>query len=132
MQVFPGNLLQHTYADPENSDRLLGHNETERRGNYMDQLENLLPRGNRHLLLQLIKDCLRNAPSQRPTAEQLVTALEEMKASDRGAYGELATIEAVRHLNMTKALKNNSNLLAAKDEEIQQLHQQLEVNLKNV
>ena len=96
----------------------------------MDRLENLLPGGNRHLLLQLIKDCLRNALSQRPTAEQLVTALEEMKAGDRGVYGELATIEAVRHLNMTKALKDNSNLLAAKDEEIQQLHQQLEVNLK--
>ena len=130
MQVFPGNLLQHTYADPDNPDRLLGRNEAERRGNYLDRLENLLPGGNRHSLLQLIKDCLRNAPSQRPIAEQLVTALEEMKAGDQGAYGELATIEAVRHLNMTKALKVNSNLLAAKDEEIQQLHQQLEVNFK--
>ena len=98
----------------------------------MDQFENVLPEVNGRPLLQLIKDCLRNAPSHRPTAEQLVTALEEMKAGDRGAYGELATIKAVRQVKMTKALKDNSNLLAAKDEEIQQLHQQLEVNLKNV
>ena len=130
MQVFPGNLLQPNYADPENPDRLLGRNEAERRGNYMDRLENLLPGGNRHPLLQLMKDCLRNAPSQRPTAEQLVTALEEMKAGDRGAYGELATIEAVRQVKMTMALKDNSNLLAAKDEEIRQVHQQLQVKFK--
>ena len=74
-----------------------------------------------------MKDCLHNAPSQRPTAEQLVIALEEMKAGDQGAYGELATIEAVRQVKMTKALKDNSNLLAAKDEEIRQVHQQLQV-----
>ena len=129
-QVFPGNLLQPNYADPENPDRLLGRNEAERRGNYLDRLENLLPGGNRHPLLQLMKDCLHNAPSQRPTAEQLVTALEEINASDEGTYGELATIEAVRQVKMTKALKVNSNLLAAKDEEIRQLHQQLEVMLK--
>ena len=103
----------------------------DRRECYFEQLENLLPAAGpvKQVLFQLIKDCLRNAPSQRPTAEQLVTALEEMKGGDEGAYGELATIEAVRQVKMTKALKDNSNLLAAKDDEIRQLHQQLEVKL---
>ena len=96
----------------------------------MDQLENLLPGGNRHPLLQLMKDCLCNAPSQRPTAEQLVTALEEMKADIEGDYGDLATVEAVRQVNVAKSLKTRRNLLAAKDEEIQQLQEQLEVKLK--
>ena len=96
----------------------------------MDRLENLLPGENRHPLLQLVKDCLRNAPSQRPTAEQLVTALEEMKADVERDYGELATVEAVRQVKITKAMKNKRILLAAKDEEIQQLQEQLEVKLK--
>ena len=96
----------------------------------MDRFENLLPEGNRHPLLQLIKDCLRNAPSQRPTAEQLVTALEEMKADVERDYGELATVEAVRQVKITKAMKNKRSLLAAKDEEIQQLQEQLEVKMR--
>ena len=129
LQDFPGNLLQHTYADPENPDRLVGRTEAERRGNYLDRLENLLPGGNRHPLLQLIKDCLRNSPSQRPIAGQLVTALEEIKADVEGDYGDLATVEAVRQVKITKSLKNRRNLLAAKDEEIQQLQEQLEVKV---
>ena len=98
----------------------------------MDRLENLLPGGNRHPLLQLIKDCLHNAPSQRPTAEQLVTALEEMKADVEGAFGDLAIIEAVRQVNVAKSLMNRSNVLAAKDEEIQQLQEQLEVKFEKL
>ena len=77
-----------------------------------------------------MKDCLCNAPSQRPTAEQLVTALEEMKADVEGDYGDLAAVEAVRQVNVAKSLKTRRNLLAAKDEEIQQLQEQLEVKLK--
>ena len=96
----------------------------------MDRLENLLPGGNIHPLLQLIKDCLRNTPSQRPTAEQLVTTTEAMKADAEGGYRELATIEAVRQVKITKTLNNRSSLLAAKDEEIQRLQEQLEVKLK--
>ena len=82
----------------------------------------------------MIKDCLRNAPAQRPTAEQLVTALDEMKLVIEGDYGELAkvSIDAVRRVRTMKALKSRSedkvNELAAKDEQIQ-LQQQLAVRL---
>ena len=134
MQVFPGNLLQHTYADPDNPDRLIGRSEVGRRQAYFDQLEDLLPGGVRHLIINMIKDCLRNAPTQRSTAEQLVTALEGMKGVIEGGYGELATVDAVRQVRTMKALKSRSedklNELAAKDEQIQQLQQQLAVNSK--
>ena len=130
-QIFPGNLLQHNYADPSNPDRLLGHSEVKRRGVYFEQLENLLPRGNRHHLIQLIKGCLRNDPSQRLTSEQLVTALEEMKADIEGSYGVLAKVDAVRQVMTVKAFqqrkKENADELITKDQEIEHLQQQLQV-----
>ena len=104
-----------------------------RRQAYIDQLEDLLPGGIRRPLIQMIKDCLRNALAQRPTAEQLVTALDEMKLVIEGDYGELATVDAVRWVRTMKVLKSRSddkvNELAAKDEQIQQLQQQLAVRL---
>ena len=102
-----------------------------RRERYFEQLEDLLSGPVRQVLVPLIKECLQNAPSQRPTAEQLVTALEEMKADIEGDYGALATVDAVRQVKTMKALKAKSNdrvnELAAKEEEIQQLQHQLEV-----
>ena len=136
--MFPGNLLQHTYADPEHPGTLLGRSEVGRRGEYFDQLDDLpFPGRVRRVLVQLIKDCLRNDPSQRPSAEHLVSLLEEIKADVEGSYGELATLDAVRQVKTMKALKAKSNdkvnELAAKDEKIQQLQQQLEVrNVKSV
>jgi methylthioribose-1-phosphate isomerase len=81
----------------------------------------------------MIKDCLRNAPAQRPTAEQLVAALNEMKEIIEGDYGELATVDAVRRVRTMKALKSRNDdkvsELAVKDERIQQLQQQLAVSI---
>ena len=128
--MFPGDLLQPTYADPDNPDRLIGRSEVGRRQAYFDQLEDLLPGGVRRHLVQTIKDCLRNDPSQRPTAEQLVTVLEGMKCDVEGPCGELTIMDAVRQVKTAKALKKGKvDELAAKDQEIQQLQQQLEVHL---
>ena len=134
-QLFPGNLLQHNYPDPADPDQLVARSEVSRRERYFEQLENLLLATGpvKQVLIQLVKDCLHNIPSQRPTSEQLVTALEEIKADVEGDYGELATVDAVRQVKTMKALKAKSNdkvnELAAKDKEIQQLQQQLEVKL---
>ena len=102
----------------------MGRNEVERRQLYFEQLKD-------ETLVPLIKSCLHNSLSRRPTAEQLVRALEEARATIEGAYGELATVDAARQVRTMKALKNRSedkvNELAAKDEEIQQLQQQLAV-----
>ena len=126
--MFPGDLLEHNYADPDSLGRLVGRTEVERRQQYFDQLE-----GNVQLaqLVQLIKTCLHNDPSWRPTAEQLVTELERMKGDIEGPCGKLATVDAVRQVMTAMALKEKSeeklDELAAKEDEIQQLQQQTEV-----
>ena len=118
--MFPRDLLEHNYADSDSPGRLLGRTEVERRQLYFDQLE-----GNVQLV-RLVKTCLHNDPSQRPTAEQLVTELERMKGDVEGPLGKLATVDAVRQVMMAMALKEKSeekvDELAAKEEEIQQLH----------
>ena len=118
-QVFPGTLRQPTYHDPTNPERMLGRSEVERRGEYFEQLETKLPGGGQHPLVLLIKRCLHNRPSQRPTAEELLTALEEMK---EGLCSELEILEDSRHIVMMKALGR----VKGKDDEIRDLRQQLE------
>ena len=100
-----------------------------RRGQYFEQLEDQLSGRVKRVLIQLIKDCLHNSPPQRPTAEQLVTVLEGMKSVMEGCYGDLAMIDAVRHVKTMKVMKQNSDELLVKDEEIHHLQQQLEVSL---
>ena len=53
----------------------------------------------------MIKDCLHNAPSQRPTVEQLVTFLEEMKGDVEDPCGELATMDVARQVKIEMALR---------------------------
>ena len=130
-QVFPGDLLEHTYPDPNNPRQLMGRSEIDRRGTYLEYLEIGLRRSAGYPLVGVIKQCLENVPEERPTAEQLVTALEGMKGAIEGGYGELATVDAVRQVRTMKALKSRSedkvNELTAKDEQIQQLQLQLAV-----
>ena len=128
--MFPGNLLQHTYADPEHPGTLLGRSEVGRRGEYFDQLDDLpFPGRVRRVLVQLIKDCLHNDPSQRPSAEQLVSSLEVIKADVEGSCGGLAKVDAVRQVLTMKEFqqckKESTDELTVKTKEIQQLQQQL-------
>lgn len=104
---------------------MIGRSEVERRQAYFEQLEG-------KVLIPLIETCLHNDSSQRPTAEQLVTQLEEVKGDIEGPYGELATMDAARQVKTMKALmslrQGRKVQLAAKDQEsIQQLQQRLEV-----
>ena len=137
--MFPGDLLEHNYPDPENPDRLTGRTEVERRGEYFEQLEQSAFRQHQSMI-QLTKDCLHNTPSRRPTAEQLVVALEGMKADIEGPYGEFSKLDAVRQVAIMKALRGKeedvrektdelrekTDELTEKNGEIQQLQQQLQ------
>ena len=132
--MFPCNLIESTYPDPQNPDIVLGRSEIERRREYIVQLEKELLDGEHHPLTLMVKQCLQNAPSRRPTAEQLVLALEGIKSDIEGPYGNLAKLDAVRKVTMMKELlvrdaevKVKTNELEAKDNEIQQLQQQLQV-----
>ena len=85
--------------------------------------------------MQLTKDCLHNSPSRRPIAEQLVATLEGMRADIEGPCGgAVARADAVRRVVMMKAfigaqsaMREQTNELAAQNEEIRQLHSQIQV-----
>ena len=66
-QVFPRDLLPPTYADTQNPGHLLARSEVERRRNYIAPLHQQL--GERHPLVQLVKQCLDNNPANRPSAQ---------------------------------------------------------------
>ena len=90
-------------------------------------------KGQHHPLVQLSKQCLNNDPSLRPTAEQVVAALEEMEEEVEGPYGEFSRLDAVRQVSTMKALimkdvemGEKANELAAKNERIRRLHKKVE------
>ena len=81
----------------------------------------------------MVKQCLQNSPSRRPTTEQLVTDLHRVKNDIEGAYGELTKLDAVRQVVIMKTLKGReaevrekANEVLVKEEEIHHLQQQLE------
>ena len=134
LQIFPGDLLEPTYTDPDSRGKLLGRSEVERRVKYIEQLEDNCPRGGRHPFVQLVKRCLKNEPSDRPTAGDVLRSLEEMKATIDGPCEEVAKIDAVRQVVMMRAIlgretevRRKTDESAAKDEEIRHLQQELEL-----
>ena len=133
LQVFPGDLLEPTYPESEGSQNLVARSEVDRRSVYFQRLERKLPDGGCHPLVQLLKQCLRNTPSNRPTVEQVVASLEEMKADIEGSYGDITRADAVREVVMKRALSKSNREArekaaesAGKDVEIHQLQQELE------
>lgn len=132
-QIFPDELLEPTYFDPENHERLLARSEVERRHHYIEQLGNIFPSGEQHAFVQLLRRCLHNDNSLRPTSQELLTTLEILRADIEGPYGAVARAEAVGKVVMTRALKKRDLELIAKtnesvikDDEILQLQQELE------
>ena len=129
--MFPGDLLEHTYPDPNNPRQLVGRSEVDRRGTYFEYLEIELRRSVGYPLVDVLKQCLENIPEERPTAEQLVRVLEGLKEDIEGSCGELTTMDGARQVKTVLVLKKRSKVkvdeLTAREEEIQQLQQQLMV-----
>ena len=131
MQVFPGNLLEPNYVNPNNSDHLVPRSEVERRRGHFELLEGTML-GGHHPCVLMTKQCLHNSPSRRPTAEQLVATLEGMRADIEGLCGAVARAETVRQVVMMKTLKESeikvrdkTNELKRKDTHIQELQQHI-------
>ena len=103
----------------------------ERRREYINLLKKELRDGDQHPLIQMVKQCLQNAPSRRPTTEELMTSLERVRAESEGLYGKYTRLDATRQVAMIKEIvgkdKEVRDLLAAKDREIQLLQQQYQV-----
>lgn len=119
--------------DPEDPHRLAARTEVERRREYIQNLEDLLPTGERHPFVLLVKRCLHNDPAQRPTSEELITALEEIKAIIEGNYGSVTKIDAVRQVLTIRALRKSdaevrerTDQLAGRDQRINELQHDLE------
>lgn len=74
-QVFPGDLLGPTSCDSQ-SGKLTPHTEVQRRRQYMQILYESL--SEKHALVQLIEQCLNNAPHKRPRAMEALHWLEKL------------------------------------------------------
>ena len=96
MQKFPGALLPYTYRDPENFRRRLARTEVQRREEYIKLLHQQL--GEQHPLVLLVKQCLDDEPSERPSAQELLQQLEGMRIQIEDPYQHLNKLEAVRML----------------------------------
>ena len=125
--------MEPTYPDPDNQENLLARSEVERRQIYIDQLDRKLPEYGHHPIAQLVKECLKNAAAQRPTTEDVLKSLEEMKPAIDGVCGEVARADAVRQVVVMRAIlgretevRRKTDELAAKNEEIHHLQQELE------
>ena len=133
LQIFPDQLLEPTYLDPENHKRLLARSEVERRQYYIEQLGIMFPSGDQHAFVQLITRCLHNDNNRRPTSQELLTSLETLRTDIEGPYGDVARADAVGQVVMRRALKKRDLQLiaertesAVKDDEIHQLQHELE------
>ena len=117
LQVFPGTLLPHNYANPQNPDHLLARSEVERRRDYIQPLHGQL--GEEHPLVQLVHQCLHNTPARRPSAEELLQQLEAVRAQIEGPYGsQLKKVDVVK-VGMMKALREIESL----QEQVHQLEE---------
>ena len=96
--MFPKTLLRPTYADPPNSDNLVARSEVERRQHFIDQLHTQL--GEKHPLAKLVKQCLHNSPSHRPSAKEVLYHLEGMRAQIQDPHEHLTKLKMMSLLTL--------------------------------
>ena len=102
--MFPGNLLAHTFPDLDNPGRMLGRSEVERRGEYIELMEERI--GCLHpSLIQLIKQCLHNAPEERPATDEVLIGLQRLKVEVEGVYGGNFTKLDIGKVLLAKEMK---------------------------
>ena len=118
-KVFPENLLSASCPDPDNPDHLLARTEVERRGEYIEILEEKFGR-ERPALVKLVKQCLHNVPDQRPSTDEVLGSLQRMKVEVEKVYGgSLAKLDIGKVL-LAKEMK-------MKDKRIEELTAEVEV-----
>lgn len=60
-------------------------------------------------VVSMISQCLDNDLSRRPTAQQLITILEEIRVDSEGPHGDIVRMDATRHVvTMRKLHKMNA------------------------
>jgi len=78
VQVFPKDLRPATYPDPNQPGEVIGVTELERRGEYIGRLETKVGKISMPVV-DMVKGCLQNSPSLRPTAVNCLDELEEAR-----------------------------------------------------
>ena len=101
IQEFPDDLLPSTYPDPFDDDNLKARSEVQRREPYMTKLYKEFSK--EHPLVQLIRQCLHNAPQSRPNAAKAMEVLEgldvEKEVEDPyDVYEGMNRLDMVRHM----------------------------------
>ena len=119
-QMFPDPLAA-AYMD--DSGRMVGRTELERRGNYMQEVRRQFREG--HPLVQMIQRCLKNRMRERPTIQQVMGWLEEARAEvEDGEYDtnklSLAQLLQSRNFHIQQQQQVNHSLR----ENIQQQQQE--------
>ena len=112
-QMFPDPL---SAGFMNNSGRMVGRTELERRAEYMQEVLRQFPQG--HPLVRLIQQCLKNRIAERPSIQQVQQWLEEGRArvEDREFDGD--------KLSLTRLLASRDHSIQAQREEIHTLSQQ--------
>ena len=93
-QTFPCNLFAPTYTNEIGM--LVARTELERRETYMRKVYSQLPE--RHPLIRMIKQCLKNLPAHRPSIQQVVQLLEQARAAIGANESDLNKLELVQAL----------------------------------
>ena len=93
-----------------------GRTELECRGKYIDLLEAQI--GSNHpALVELVKECLLNAPDRRPTTDDLLARLQRMREEVEGEYGGIQVKLDLPKMRMARELRQKDRRL----EELTQL-----------
>lgn len=99
--------MESTYPDPNNSEIVIARTEVERREAYFKQLEKELPSDEYHLVTQMVRNCLQNAPSRRPNAKQIITEMNRIRGDTQDVSGATVYIprgDAVKQVVIMKKL----------------------------
>ena len=109
-QKFPGDLLPCTYTNPDNPNEVRGRSELECRGKYIDLLEAKV-NSDHPALVELVKECLHNAPNRRPTTDDLLARLQRMREEVEGEYGGGAVKVDLSKMRLFKEIKMKNRRL---------------------
>lgn len=99
--------MESTYPDPKNPEIVIARTEVERREAYFKQLEKELPSDEYHLLIQMVRNCLQNAPSRRPNVKEIVTEIYRIRGDTVDISGATVCIprgDAVKQVIKMKEL----------------------------
>ena len=107
--MFPGELLLATDMDPDNPGQVIGRTEANRRKVYMKKLEVQFSESY-PVLVQLVSQCLHNNPHTRPSSEELLGRLHEVKTEVEKMYGgNVGKLLNISNVLLVKEMKMKDN-----------------------